>query len=158
MVNGTRPSGADQRPTLGALVADITSELSQLVRGEIELAKAEMRESARRGAMGAALIAVAVVLLAMVGVLFTWAAVYGLSETGLPLWACFLIVGAVYLLVAVLLSLIGANSLKKAKGPEQAVAEMQRTKEIVQSLPPSTTPAASNGADTGSPQAGSRQS
>lgn len=158
MVNGTRPSGADQRPTLGALVADITSELSQLVRGEIELAKAEMRESARRGAVGAALIAAAVVLLAMVGVLFTWAAVYGLSETGLPLWACFLIVGAVYLLVAVLLSLIGANSLKKAKGPEQAVAEMQRTKEIVQSLPPSTTSASPNGADTESPKAGSRQS
>ena len=157
MVNGTRPSGSDQRPTLGALVADITSELSQLVRGEIELAKAEMRESARRGAMGAALIAVAVVLLAVVGLLFTWAAVYGLSETGLPLWACFLIVGGVYLLVAVLLSLIGANSLKKAKGPEQARAEMQRTKEIVQSLPPSASPPASNGAGSVVPKADTRQ-
>ena len=109
MVNGTRPTGAqptgaDHRPTLGALVADITSELSRLVRGEIDLAKAELRESARRGATGAALIVAAVVLLAMVGVLFTWAAVYGLTAlSGLPIWASFLIVGGFYLLIAILL-------------------------------------------------------
>lgn len=155
MVNGTRPLGTDQRPTLGALVADITSELSHLVRGEIDLAKAELRESARRGAMGAGLLAVALGLLVMVWVLFTWAAVYGLSETGLPIWACFLIVGGVYLLIAALLALVGVLSLKRARGPEQAVAEMQRTKEIVQSIPPNTPPTSSNGVNAVTPKAGS---
>ena len=42
----------DDRPSLGTLVAGITAELSALVRGEIELAKAEMRESAKAGAAG----------------------------------------------------------------------------------------------------------
>ena len=78
--------------------------------------------------------------------LFTWAAVYGLSDlTDLPLWASFLIVGGFYLLVAVILALAGASALKKARGPEKAVAEMQRTKEIVQSIPPNSSPS-SNGA------------
>ncbi|HVQ86567.1 MAG TPA: phage holin family protein [Actinomycetes bacterium] len=141
MVNGTRAPGTDQRPSLGALVADIATEVSQLVRGEIELAKAEMKESAKAGSTGGALLAVAGLLIAMVGLLTTWAAVYGLSETGLPLWSCYLIVAGVYLLVAVGLGFLGVRSLKRAKGPEQAVAELQRTKEIVSAIPPNSPPA-----------------
>ena len=141
MVNGTRSPGTDQRPSLGALVADIVIELRALIRGEVELAKAELRDSVRSGATGGGLIAAAVGLLVMVGLLFTWAIVYGLSEgAGLPLWASFLIVGTVYLLIAVLLGYLGVRSLKQAKGPEQAMAEMQRTKEIVSSIPPNTPP------------------
>lgn len=143
MVNGTRPPGTEERPSLGALVADIANELRSLIRGEVELAKAEIKESMRAGSTGGALIAVAVALLVMVGLLFTWAAVYGLSETGLPLWASFLIVGGVYLLIAVVLGLLGVHSLKQTKGPEQAVAEMQLTKDIVSSIPPNTPPATS---------------
>lgn len=137
----TRPE-ADERPTLGALVATITRELSLLVRGEIDLAKAEMRESARNGAVGGGLLAVAGVLAAMVGILVTWAAVYGLTAgTGLPLWASFLIVAAVYLVVAGILAFVGVRSLQKARGPEQAMAEMQRTKGILQGVVPATGPA-----------------
>jgi len=133
--------GSDERPTLGSLVATITRELSLLIRGEIDLAKAELRESARNGATGGGLIAAAGVLLAMVGLLLTWAAVYGLTAgTGLPLWASFLIVAVVYLLVAALLAFLGSRALKKAKGPEQAVVEMQRTKEILQGVVPTTAP------------------
>ena len=142
MVNSTRAPGTDQRPSLGALVADIASELSHLVRGEIDLAKAEIKESIKKGAAGGVLLAVAGVFMVMVWLLLTWAAVYGLSETGLSLWACFLIVAGVYLLIAALLVLLGVNSLKKARGPEQAVVEMQRTKEIVAAIPPGSPPAA----------------
>ena len=138
MVNGTRPPGTDQRPSFGALVADIANELSQLVRGEIDLAKTEMKDSARAGAAGGAMLAVAGALVAMVGLLVTWAALYGLSDgAGLPLWASFLIVAAIYLLVAVLVGFLGIRSLKRARGPEKAMAELQRTKEIVQSITPS---------------------
>jgi hypothetical protein len=71
----------------------------------------------------------------------TWAAVYGLAAgTGLPLWASFLIVAGVYLLVAVILGLVGVMSLRKAKGPEQAMAEMQRTKEILEGVVPTSAP------------------
>ena len=142
MANGTRPPGTDQRPSLGALVADIANDLRSLIRGEVELAKAELKNSLRAGSTGGALLAVAGILMAMFGLLLTWAAVYGLSDgTGLPLWASFLIVGGVYLLIAALSAFLGVHSLKKAKGPKNAVAEMQRTKDIVQSIPPNTPPA-----------------
>lgn len=142
MVNGTRPPGFDQRQSLGALVADIANDLSQLIRGEIDLAKTEMKDSARRGATGGALLAATVALLLMVGLLVTWAAVYGLADgANLPLWACFLIVAGAYLLIGIVLAAIGVYSLKNARGPEQAAAEFQRTKEIVASIPPNTPPA-----------------
>ena len=141
MVNGARSAGTDQRPSLGTLVADIASELSHLVRGEIDLAKAEIKESVKAGAAGGAMLAVAGVLMAMVWLLMTRAAVYGLAEV-LPVWASFLIVGGVYLLIAAVVALLGVRSLKRARGPEQAVIEMQRTKEIVQAIPPNTPPVA----------------
>lgn len=131
----------DDRPSLGTLIAGITSELSALVRGEIDLAKAEMRESAKAGAAAAALFIVAGVLLAMVWLLVTWAVVYVLVEVAdLPQWASFLIVAGFYLIVAVILGAIGYFRAKKARGPEQAKAEAERTKQIVSSLPPNTPP------------------
>ncbi len=135
----------DDRPSLGTLVAGITAEISALIRGEIALAKAEMRESAKAGAAGAILFVVAGVLLAMVWLLVTWAVVYVLVEVAdLPVWASFLIVAGFYLLVAVILGAIGVFRFKKARGPEMAKAEMQRTKQIVESLPPNTPPVAAD--------------
>lgn len=131
----------DDRPSLGTLVAGITAEISALIRGEIALAKAEMRESAKAGAAGAILFVVAGILLAMVWLLLTWAVVYVLVEVAdLPVWASFLIVAGFYLLVAVILGAIGAYRLRKARGPQQAKAEMERTKQIIESLPPNTPP------------------
>lgn len=131
----------DERPSLGTLVAGITSELSALVRGEIELAKAEVRESAKSGAVGAILFIVAGVLLATVWLLVTWACVYVLVEVAdLPTWASFLIVAGFYLLVAIIFAAVGVFRFKKARGPKMAKTEVQRTKKIVESLPPNTPP------------------
>lgn len=131
----------DDRPSLGTLISGITNELSALVRGEIELAKAEMRESAKAGASAAFLFVIAAVLLAMVWLLVTWAVVYVLVEVAdLPQWASFLIVAGFYLVVALILGAVGYARAKKAKGPEQAKAEVERTKQIVSSLPPNAPP------------------
>ena len=113
----------EDRPSLGTLVAGITGELSTLVRDEIELAKAELRESAKRGAAGGILFIVAGGLLLTVWLLVTFALVYVLMEVAdLPGWASFLIVSGVYLLIAAILIGIGVLQLRKARGPEQAKA------------------------------------
>ena len=141
--NGT--AGRDERASLGQLVSSLTENVSTLVREEIALAKAEMSESAKRGATGAALLAVVATLLGMVGLLLTWAAVYGLTAgTGLPLWASFLIVAAVYLVIAIIMGFIASRQLKKARGPEQAQRAAEETKGILNGLKPKpATPAAS---------------
>jgi hypothetical protein len=134
MVNG-RP-----KPTLGELVADMAQDVSALVRNEIELAKAELAESAKRGAAGGILIGVAIGFLMLVGLLLTFMFVYLLYElTSLPQWACFLIVAVVYSIIAVILFLIARAQLQKMKGPEQAMEAQNTTKAIVSRFRPGQT-------------------
>ena len=131
----------DERPSLGTLVTGITGELSTLMRSEIELAKAEVKQSLQKGVAGSALFIAAAVLLVMAWLLITFALVYVLIEVAdLPAWASFLIIAGGYLLVAAILVAVGYTQVKRAKGPERAKAEMQRTKRIVESLPPNTPP------------------
>lgn len=147
----------DDRPSLGTLVTSITTELSALVRGEIELAKAEVKESVKRGATGSILFAVAVALLVMTWLLITFALVYVLIEVAdLPAWASFLIVAGAYLLIAAAFIAIGVTQVKRARGPARAKVEMERTKKIVESLPPNTppvSPSVRNGRSSGAAQA-----
>jgi hypothetical protein len=135
MVNG------QPKATIGELVAGMAQDVSVLVRSEIELAKAEISESARRGAAGAGLIAAGVAFLLMMWLLLTFAVVYALYEnTSLPLWASFLIVGVFYLILAAIVFLVARAQLKKVRGPEQAIEAQNQTKEIVSRLKPGTTP------------------
>ena len=108
-------------PTLGELVAGASRDLSNLVRTEMELAKAEIKESARKGATGGGLAAVAVGLLVMAGLLASFAAVYGLNRV-FPVWASFLIVAGIYVLVASILGFLAYRNFKRIKGPERAIA------------------------------------
>ena len=50
------PAAPDSRPSVGELFSDVAEDLSTLMRQEVELAKAELRQSASRGAKGAGLL------------------------------------------------------------------------------------------------------
>ena len=129
--------GRDDRASLGTLVSSLSQNVSTLLRDEIALAKAEVSESAKRGATGGGLLAATAMLLLMVWLLLTWAAVYGLTDgTGLPLWASFLIVAAVYLVIAIILAFVAKRHLDKAKGPQQAQKAAEETKQILAGLKP----------------------
>lgn len=117
--NDTSGTDADARST-GQLVSSIKDDLTSLVRGEVELAKAELRESATRVAVGGALGLVAAYLLVLISILLSIAAAYGLTGLGLhPGWA-FLIVAGAYLLIAAVLGLVVRNRLKGISGPERS--------------------------------------
>ncbi len=132
--NGTRSIDTATMST-GQLVAAISNDLQGLVRGEIELAKAEMRESAKRAGAGGALGAVAAYLLVLVSIMLSIAAGYGLVALGLhPGWA-FLIVAGAYLLLAAILGLIARSRFRRVKGPERA---RHVATEITQALRPSS--------------------
>ena len=80
MASPTSPSGADVPPVLpsiplapetarpadsksiGALVTDVTTQLSNLVRAEVELAKAEVTAEVRKGVTGSVFFTVAAVI------------------------------------------------------------------------------------------------
>ncbi len=116
-----QPKPTDE-PTIGGLVADASRDISRLVQAEIQLAKSELRVSAKAAGLGTGLLVAAAFLGLMIVILGSIAAAYFLTMTGLhPAW-CFLIVTGFYLLVAVLLVLLGVRKLKKIKAPEKTIA------------------------------------
>lgn len=109
-------------PTIGRLVADASRDISALVQAEIQLAKSELRVSAKAGGIGAAMIAVAGFLGLLIVILLSISFAYFLTMTGLdPAWA-FLIVSGAYLLLAALLILVGVKALKRVRAPKKTIA------------------------------------
>lgn len=112
---------AIQEPTLGRLVADASRDVSTLVQGEIELAKAELKVSVSKGGVGVAALLVAALAAGLGIVLLSFAIVYFLVMAGLdPAWS-FLILAVVYLIVAGVIALIGMRKLKQVRPPERTI-------------------------------------
>ncbi len=116
--------------SLGELVSGVTTDVSSLVRLEIELAKSELQAQAKQGGVGIGLALLAGALSVLALILLSVAAAFAIA-TALPTWAGFLIVGGVYLLVAVILLLIGVRRLKRVKGPGRAQASVAETKQVL---------------------------
>jgi uncharacterized membrane protein YqjE len=123
------------RRSLGDLVASITADISSLIRGEIALAKAEMRESAQQAARGAGLLVVAVVLVSLAGLFLLIAAAFGIAAAGLPTWAGFLIVAVVLILIAVVLGILGKQRFDRVKGPARAKEQREANRRVLSSVP-----------------------
>ncbi|MFD9032611.1 phage holin family protein [Streptomyces sp. NPDC059567] len=140
-VNGTERS-------LGQLVASATAEMSALVHDEIALAKAEIRQDVKRGAIGgAAGVAAATVLLFSLPML-SFALAYGINtwtgghngEGGWNLAWCFLLSFAANVLLAGLLGLLAYAKFKKVKPPEKSIASAKQTASVLQNAKPHPRP------------------
>ena len=120
------PAGDLSDVSTGELVRKLSTQLSELVHRELELARTELTAKGKRAGAGAGLAgAGGVVALFGVGTLVA-AAVAGLA-TVVPVWLSALIVGVVLLLVAGVLALVGRGRLRGATPPvpEQAVRGVQ---------------------------------
>ena len=127
MATGT--SGTER--TIGQLVADATHDIEGIVRGEIALAKAEVTDGAKVLGKGAGLLAGAAFLVLMGVVFLLHSAAWGIS-TWLPVWAGYLIVAVVVLIVATVLGLMGKKALETARpAPERAIDQAQRTIAVI---------------------------
>jgi hypothetical protein len=118
-------------PTLGKLVSDASRDLSALVRGEIALAKSELKVSVKAGGVGLGLFGAAAFLAVLGIVMLSVAIAYFVHMTGLDLAWCFLIVFVLYLLIAALLAFIGVKKVKNVGPPEKAI---NQGKQIPQAL------------------------
>lgn len=113
--NPRTESGAT--PSVGALLAKVTENISSLVRDEIQLVQTQMKEKGKAMGLGIGLFAGAGVFgLFMFGWLLT-AGMLALA-TVMPYWAASLIVAGVLLMIAVILALIGKSALSKAPSPQ----------------------------------------
>ncbi|MDN3354539.1 phage holin family protein [Actinomadura sp. DC4] len=111
-----RSDGQLEDMSVGELVKFATGSVSQLVKSEIELAKLELKDDAKRAALGSTLFAVAGVTAAIVLIMLSIAAAFGLITLGIWNWAAFLIVAGAYLLLGGILVGIGLLRMKKMSG------------------------------------------
>ncbi len=123
----------DTDPTIGRLVSDATRDISSLINKEIQLAKSELQLSLKNGGTGIGLFAGAAFFVLMGLVMFSMGLAYLINWNGdgLALQWAFLVVFALYLLVAALLGFIGLRKVKRVRGPEKAIAQAQETKQIL---------------------------
>lgn len=127
-----QPAATDgEEPTIGRLVVDASRDVSSLIQSEIALAKSELRISVKAGGLSIAMFAAAAFLGVLAIIMLSVAFAYFLRMTGLDLAWGFLIVFAVYLLLAGVLGLIGSRKLKQVKAPRRAIEQAKETKTLL---------------------------
>jgi uncharacterized membrane protein YqjE len=123
-------SAVPEEPSVGSLVQSAMADVSTLVRGEIELAKAEIGSSAKRAGVSVGLFSVAGVLAAFAGIFFFIALAEFITWLGLARWISYLIVFALLLLVAGAAAFIGLRMLKKIEKPERTLETLRDLPEV----------------------------
>jgi hypothetical protein len=121
----TAPSDAAGNQSIGELFVDVSKDISLLIRQEVELAKAELRESAGRAGKGAGELTGAAVT-GYFGLLFLSLALWWAigNEIGRS-WSA-LIIGALYAIVAGVLASMGRKDLKTVQGLPQTTATAKK--------------------------------
>jgi hypothetical protein len=112
-------------PSIASLLNDYVNAFKRWIQGISELAKVEMSEQGKRAGIGAGLFAGAAFFGLFAFALITWALAYGLVALGLPVWAGFLIVAVLYLIIAGILALVGRRMVADLNGPERTIAAIK---------------------------------
>ena len=121
--------------SLFALVQDVPTLVTDLVKGELALLKYEIIGTLKAFGIGAGfLVGALVFVFAMLGVLLT--GIVLLIAIWLPGWLSALIVAFVLLLVAALLAFLGYRSIKKGLPavPEKTIASLKRDLKAVKGV------------------------
>jgi len=117
--------------SLPQLVADLTHDLSTLVRKESELVRVEIKENLQQVARGGAKVAVGAVLLLAALMVLLQTLVLGLSKVMDPVWAS-LLVGVVVAIVGVVLLRNGAKSAAPSNlRPDKAANQLRKDAQLV---------------------------
>ncbi|MFB9389143.1 phage holin family protein [Streptomyces coeruleoprunus] len=103
-------------PSVGALVRRASEQLSDLVRAELQLAKAELAQKGRSAGLGGGLLGGATAV-AYIGLMALAGTAVALLALVLEVWAAALIVTGALFLVAAVLALVGRARLKRAVPP-----------------------------------------
>jgi hypothetical protein len=106
---------AEDGRSLGAVLADITANISTLLQQEVALAKAELRQSGTQAGKGVGLYAGAGVAGLLLLVFVSVSAWWGLGQFIENQWSA-LVVAAVWGIIAVILALAGKKELDRIRG------------------------------------------
>jgi hypothetical protein len=118
--------------SLGDLLGEVTRDLSTLMRQELELAKAELKQSATRAGRGSGMLAGAGVAGHFVLLFLSIALWYALGMLMGLGWSA-VVVAVIWAIIAAVLASMGRKELKTVKG-------MPQTTETLSEIPPTLKP------------------
>ena len=125
-------------PSIGKLVADASESVSTILRGEIELAKIELKSSVKNAGVGVGMFAAAGVLLVFALTFGLIALAEGLIAIGLWRWLGYLAVFVLLLLIVGVLVFLGIKKVKRVKAPQQTIDTGKQTVAYLKSHPKTT--------------------
>ena len=134
---GERVSAIDARAPqpetkgAGSIISDVLSHVSNLVRKEVDLARAEMSENMTRAGVAIGMIAGALIVALVALNVLAAALVAALSEVMDAGWAA-LLVGVVFAVIALIMVMKGVNDLKASSlAPTRTAKNVRRDAEVV---------------------------
>jgi hypothetical protein len=131
-----RASATYDDASLGQLVSRVTSDMGTLTRQELALAKAELRDEAKRAGKGAGMFGGAAIAGWMLALFLSLTAMWALGEAMHLAWAA-LIVAGVWAIVAAVLAARGRKELREVNPvPEQTVETLKEDAEWLKTRKP----------------------
>lgn len=131
MTTTNRPEARveEQDPTLGALVHQLSEQTSQLVRSELDLAKAELAQKGKNAGLGIGLFSAAG-LLAFFGAAVLITTLVLALDLLLPAWAAALLVAVLLFAGAGVAAVLGRTKVSEATPPKPERAMENVPKDI----------------------------
>jgi uncharacterized membrane protein len=126
-----RAETRDTRPVTD-LFSDLVNQMSSLVRTEVSLFRAEMRENMRRAGIGAAEIGAGAMIIQASLIILLIALVHAIDEvTGLGYGWSSLIVGVLFALIGALLLKRGKDNVAQSPIPDRTQRQVEKDVRLV---------------------------
>ena len=116
--------------SLGDLLGEVSRDISTLMRQEVELAKAELKQSATRAGKGAGLYGGAGYAALMAVLFLSIALWWGLGHLVGNAWSA-VIVAVIWAIIGLVLFLVGRKQMQAIKGAPQTVDSLKKIPETL---------------------------
>ncbi len=123
----TDPHAGPAEPSIGDLIKDATTQMSTLMRAEVELARSEITRDVKKGLTGSVFFIAALVVL-FYSTFFFFFFLAELLDTWLWRWFAFLIVFLIMAGFGGLLALFGFLKVRRIRGPRQTIESVKETR------------------------------
>ena len=120
-----KPLGNASEPSIGDLVGQAIHDVTRLIKCEIDLAKLELRDDAKRLGLAVALLGIAAFAGCLILVMLCFAYAYGLIAAGVWPWLAFIYVALTCLALAVVAGIVVYVKVRGVTG-------LRRTRKSVQ--------------------------
>ena len=143
----SRLGGRDEDRSIGEILGDVTTDLSTLMRQELELAKAELKQTATRAGTGAGLFGGAAVAGHMVLLFVSIALWWSLGMLIGHGWSG-LLVALIWAVIAAVLAVTGRSQLARARGVPQTTETVAKIPDALKGNDTTTPPPAAQSPTT----------